>query len=213
MQKYFFIILTVFIVGSAQAQNSLKAIIKSEQTKEPISGVSVTINSINRYVSDDNGEIFIENIADGEQKLNFSSIGYKTKTITLVFPLPNNDDLEVFLESEVEEMKEVVITSTRSSRTIRAIPTKVEFIAGEELEEKGNMKPGDIRMLLNESTGIQTQQTSATSANSSIRIQGLDGRYTQILKDGFPLYSGASSGAGLLQAPPLDLKHVGIIKE
>lgn len=212
MQKYFFIILTVFIVGSAQAQNSLKAIIKSEQTKEPISGVSVTINSINRYVSDDNGEIFIENIADGEQKLNFSSIGYKTKTITLVFPLPNNDDLEVFLESEVEEMKEVVITSTRSSRTIRDIPTRVEFIAGEELEEKGNMKPGDIRMLLNESTGIQTQQTSATSANSSIRIQGLDGRYTQILKDGFPLYSGASSGLGLLQTPPLDLKQVEIIK-
>jgi iron complex outermembrane receptor protein len=33
------------------------------------------------------------------------------------------------------------------------------------------MKPGDIRMMLNESTGIQTQQTSATSGNSSIRIQ------------------------------------------
>lgn len=44
------------------------------------------------------------------------------------------------------------------------------------------MKPGDIRMLLNESTGIITQQTSATSGNASIRIQGLDGRYTQILK-------------------------------
>jgi iron complex outermembrane receptor protein len=50
------------------------------------------------------------------------------------------------------------------------------------------MKSGDIRMLLSESTGIQTQQTSATSANASIRIQGLDGRYTQILKDGFPLF-------------------------
>ena len=67
-------------------------------------------------------------------------------------------------------------------------------------------------MMLNESTGIQTQQTSATSGNSSIRIQGLDGRYTQILKDGFPVYSGASSGLGLLQTPPLDLKQVEIIK-
>src|SRR5690606_9431050 len=81
-----------------------------------------------------------------------------------------------------------------------------------ELEEKGNMKAGDIRMLLSESTGIQTQQTSATSANASIRIQGLDGRYTQILKDGFPLYAGAASGLGLLQPPPLDLKQVEIIK-
>jgi len=74
------------------------------------------------------------------------------------------------------------------------------------------MKPGDIRMILSESTGIQTQQTSATSANASIRIQGLDGRYTQILKDGFPLYSGYSGGLGLLQTPPLDLKQVEVIK-
>ncbi|MBL7748360.1 MAG: TonB-dependent receptor, partial [Chitinophagaceae bacterium] len=63
-----------------------------------------------------------------------------------------------------------------------------------------------------ESTGIQTQQTSATSANSSIRIQGLDGRYTQILKDGFPIYAGFSSGLGLLQTPPLDLKQFEVIK-
>ena len=109
-------------------------------------------------------------------------------------------------------MEEIIITSTRGTRTIKNNPTRVEFIAGEELEEKANMKPGDIRMMLNESTGIQTQKTSATSGNSSIRIQGLDGRYTQILKDGFPVFSGASSGLGLLQTPPLDLKQVEIIK-
>ncbi|SEW45046.1 TonB-dependent receptor plug domain-containing protein [Chitinophaga arvensicola] len=111
-----------------------------------------------------------------------------------------------------EDIEEVVISATRSTRTIQHIPTRVEFIGGEELEEKGNMKPGDIRMMLNESTGIQTQQVSATSANSSIRIQGLDGRYTQILKDGLPLYAGFSGGLGLLQTPPLDLKQVEVIK-
>jgi iron complex outermembrane receptor protein len=110
------------------------------------------------------------------------------------------------------ELEEIVVSSTRGTRTIQNIPTRMEFISGEELEEKGNMKPGDIRMLLNESTGIQTQQTSPISANASIRIQGLDGRYTQILKDGFPIYSGAASGLGLLQIPPLDLKQVEIIK-
>lgn len=111
-----------------------------------------------------------------------------------------------------EELDEVRISTTRSSRSVRDIPTRIEFIGGEELDEKSNMKPGDIRMLLAESTGIQAQQTSATSANSSIRIQGLDGRYTQILKDGFPVYSGAAGGLGLLQTPPLDLKQVEVIK-
>jgi len=114
--------------------------------------------------------------------------------------------------SQKEDLDEVVISTTRSSRTISKTPTRLEVISGEELDEKGNMKPGDIRLILSESTGIQTQQTSATSANSSIRIQGLDGRYTQILKDGFPLYSGAASGLGLLQIPPLDLKQVEVVK-
>ena len=113
---------------------------------------------------------------------------------------------------EEKEMEEISISATRSTRTIADQTTRVEFIAGEELEEKANMKPGDIRMVLSESTGIQVQQTSVTTANASIRIQGLDGRYTQLLKDGFPLYSGAASGLGLLQTPPLDLKQVEVIK-
>lgn len=113
---------------------------------------------------------------------------------------------------KVEQIEEVVISTTRSSRTIANIPTRIEVIAGEELDEKGNMKPGDIRMMLAESTGIQTQQTSATSGNSSIRIQGLDGKYTQVIRDGFPLYSGFSGGLGLLQIAPLDLQQVEVIK-
>lgn len=124
----------------------------------------------------------------------------------------NTDTTKTASAPKESELGTVTVSSTRSSRSIRDIPTRIEFIGGEELDEKANMKPGDIRMLLSESTGIQTQTTSATSANASIRIQGLDGRYTQILKDGFPLYSGAASGLGLLQTPPLDLKQVEVIK-
>lgn len=67
-------------------------------------------------------------------------------------------------------------------------------------------------MLLRETTGVQMQQTSLSSGNMSIRIQGLDGRYTQILKDGFPLYGGFAGGLSIMQIPPLDLKQVELIK-
>jgi len=56
------------------------------------------------------------------------------------------------------------------------------------------------------------QQTSLSSGNTNIRIQGLDGRYTQLLRDGFPLYGGFSSGLSILQIPPLDLQQFEIIK-
>jgi iron complex outermembrane receptor protein len=131
---------------------------------------------------------------------------------TVHLPQALNDTLELLLAPEDEDLEEVTISTTRSNRTIKDIATRIEMLNGEELDEKSNMKPGDIRMVLSESTGIQTQQTSATSGNSSIRIEGLDGRYTQILKDGFPLYAGFSGGLGLLQTPPLDLKQIEIIK-
>ena len=212
MFKYILSIVAIITIGTAQAQNKIKIIIKDAQTSQPINSITAKIEKANlSSVSNAEGVIVFENLPQGVYNVSFSTEGYKTQMATFTIPL-ETEFLEVLLESEAEEMDEIIVTSTRGTRTISNIPTRVEFIAGEELEEKANMKPGDIRMMLNESTGIQTQQTSATSGNSSIRIQGLDGRYTQILKDGFPVYSGASSGLGLLQTPPLDLKQVEIIK-
>lgn len=115
-------------------------------------------------------------------------------------------------EAGAEAVEEIVITSTRSRRSFSQQPTRVEVLGAEEINEKVNMKPGSIRMLLNESTGIYVQQTSATSFNSSIRIQGLDGKYTQLLRDGMPLYGGFSGGLSLLQIAPLDLQQVELVK-
>lgn len=115
-------------------------------------------------------------------------------------------------EKEVEELEEVQVQSTRTSRTIKNTPTRIETIDAEELEEKGNMKPANVSMVLHESTGLQVQQTSATSGNASIRVQGLDGRYTQLLKDGYPNFGNFASGLSILEIPPLDLKQVEVIK-
>lgn len=203
----------LFFPVTLYAQNVFEAVIMNSETSEPLPGATATIRTLGIGGSaNENGIVRIEQIPSGEHAIEFSFVGFESQTITLAFPVDTSEPYPVFLNSNEEELEEIVITSTRSSRTIADIPTRVEFIAGEELDEKGNMKPGDIRMLLNESTGIQTQQTSATSANASIRIQGLDGRYTQILKDGFPLYAGFSGGLGLLQTPPLDLRQVEVIK-
>ncbi len=195
------------------AQNSFKAVIKCAHHKEPLSGATVTIAALNKIaIADSNGTVVINNIPSGKQLIKITYVGRPDMEKEFLFPVSSESAIVIFLEEEAEEEEEVIIQSTRSSRTIQDIPTRVEFIAGEELDEKANMKPGDIRMVLTESTGIQTQQTSATSANASIRIQGLDGRYTQTLKDGFPLFAGFSGGLGLLQTPPLDLKQFEVIK-
>lgn len=211
MGRYFLSLLLLFAWQSASAQHALNISVFDAHTKEALSGATIQLKGTATGVtSDGQGRAVIGHLPEGQLVVLCRFIGYEDHADTLLLPLP--DTLRIAMEPKGEEMEEVVIISTRSNRSISDIPTRVEFIAGEELEEKGNMKPGDIRMMLNESTGIQTQQVSATSANSSIRIQGLDGRYTQLLKDGFPLYAGFSGGLGLLQTPPLDLKQVEVIK-
>ena len=206
-------LLALLICTNIFAQNTIQFTVKDSTENKFLIGATVKISKQNiNAVTDSSGSVYFNNIPNGLQNIEVSFSGYKTQVVTI---LPIADGIlyiTVNLEMEEEEEEEVIVISTRSSRTISDIPTRVETISGEELTEKGNMKPGDIRMLLNESTGIQTQQTSATSYNSSIRIQGLDGRYTQILRDGFPLYSGFSGGLSLMQVAPLDLKQIEVIK-
>lgn len=210
-----FILIFIALTWSSltSGQNTFKAIVKDSETKEILVGATVIVQGTTiGSITDQNGLVQLRNIPNGKQVILIRFVGYEENLDTLTFPIVQVEPLEVLLSASEEELDEVIVTATRSSRTIDDIPTRIEAISGEELEEKGNMKPGDIRMMLNESTGIQTQQTSATSYNSSIRIQGLDGKYTQLLRDGYPLYSGFSGGLGLLQIVPLDLKQVEVIK-
>ena len=211
MQKFIFLLLLSCTIFTATAQQQIRFIIKNKITQTVLPGASIQVKGSKQTVVADSTGVAVVSTSNQEKIIALVSyIGYENAEVEIRSTFPSS--FEILLTPAEEEEEEIIITSTRSTRTFQNIPTRVEFISGEELDEKANMKPGDIRMLLNESTGIQTQQTSATSANASIRIQGLDGRYTQLLKDGFPLFNGAASGLGLLQIPPLDLKQVEVIK-
>ena len=74
------------------------------------------------------------------------------------------------------------------------------------------MTPGSVAMLLGETTGLRVQTTSPALGAANVRIQGLRGRYSQLVADGLPLYGAQGDSFSLLQVPPLDLAQVEIIK-
>jgi outer membrane receptor for ferrienterochelin and colicins len=183
--KNLFFILCLFIVGSSFAQNTFQAVIKDADSETPLVGATAVVEGTNiGATTDANGLVEITNIPDGTQVIVFSYVGYSSYEQSFDFPLSIDQPVVILLE-EGEEIEEVTVTATRSTRTIEEIPTRVEFLGAEELTEKAVMNSTNIAMLLRESTGIQMQITSPNSANQSIRIQGLDGRYTQILKTDF----------------------------
>src|SRR5581483_7231217 len=96
--------------------------------------------------------------------------------------------ITVELEPQAVLNAEVSVMATRSDVLIEDEPLKVEVLDKDELEEKTTMTPGDIAMLLNETSGLRVQVTSPSLGAANVRVQGLRGRYTQILADGLPLY-------------------------
>ncbi|HRH60103.1 MAG TPA: TonB-dependent receptor, partial [Chitinophagaceae bacterium] len=212
MKKILFI-LFVFNTYFSFAQNNFTAIVQDKQTKETLKGVTVTLagNKKRTAFTDTSGTVVIANIAAGKAVIQFSYVGYKTETLSIT--IPDTSTHYVLMEPDENALHNVtVIASTRSNENIETATTKVEVLGIEEMNEESTIKPGNIASILGDYSGIQIQQSSATSGNSNVRIQGLDGKYTQILRDGFPLYEGYSGGFGILTIPPLDLKQIELIK-
>jgi outer membrane receptor for ferrienterochelin and colicins len=207
------VLLLCYAFAKAQSKTTydIRITVISDEDNEPLLGANAIIKSLKKgAMSDLNGKGIIKYVPAGTYDLTVSYVGYESKTVTAIVPDQLNYHFE--LHKAEGELDEIVIQSTRSSRNFERTPTRVEFIGGEELIEKTAMNSTNIAMMLRESTGIQMQQTSQSSANQSIRIQGLDGRYTQLLKDGFPLYGGFAGGLSIMQVPPLDIAQFEIIK-
>jgi iron complex outermembrane receptor protein/outer membrane receptor for ferrienterochelin and colicins len=203
----------VFVTAQlSHAQNTFRATVRDEDTKQAVAGATVSVRGTEISATTDAGGVArLEGVPDGEQAVEVSAVGYETEELKLTFPLAAGAENLIFIKVNTE-LGEVTVTTTRTGREIDDVPTRVEAIDEEEVDEKSNMRPANVSMVLNESTGIKVQQTSATSNTQSVRIQGLDGRYTQLLKDGFPAFGGFSGSLSVLDIPPLDLKQVEIIK-
>lgn len=208
------IVLGVFLSITGFAQNSLSVTLQDSLTNEKLIGATIQLkNTTNGASSDVNGNAVLNKVPNGKQSFIISNVGYTKKEISLDFPRTKPDEiLNIYLASETEGLDEVTISATRANSRIEDLPMKVEVLGIDDMEEESSIKPASIASILGDLSVIHVQQTSAVNGSTVIRMQGLDGKYTQILRDGLPLYEGFSGSFGVLSIPPLDLKQVEIIK-
>ena len=211
MKKIIVIICILFAgIGQALAQQVLKLKVIDEVTKAPLTGAYIKADGTTVAVTDSTG-FAVASLASGKHNVEINTLGYKTQIIDL--QKLNSNVIIVSMMQEGNDLEEVtLIASTRNNQSIENNPLKVEVLGKEEINEEVGIKPGNIASLLGDVSGVQIQQSSAVSGNSNVRIQGLSGRYTQLLRDGMPLYDGFSGGFGILTVPPLDLKQIELIK-
>jgi outer membrane receptor for ferrienterochelin and colicins len=212
--KIILLFLAICFVKSVFPQNEFKAVAKDSTTNETLIGVNAYISRLNMGAASDlNGRIVINNIPNGTYIIVFSYVGYKNDSLTVSFPYKNESEpFTVLMQPRTVMLNQIIVSSTRTENRIENTPVRVEVLGPDEVNEEFGIKPGNISKLLGETSGVLLQQTSAASGNVAFRIQGLPAQYTQLLSDGFPVYSGFSSGLSLLQIPPLNLQQVEVVK-
>jgi len=212
MTKKILILLLVAFATITNAQNTLDAIVISDTKKDVLIGDTLLLKGTTNGASTNiQGAALLNNIPNGKQTIIVSYIGYESIEVIFDFPQDGLVAQEIKLSNENTEIDEIIVEATRGNRTVANIPTRTEVLT-DEIDEAASMEASKIAHLITHSTGIQVQTTAAGSNGAVVRIQGLNGRYTQMLKDGFPLYGGFSGSLDILQIPPLDLRQVEFVK-
>lgn len=196
---------------SADAQAAAGMVrVRAVSDDGPVSEATIRSGDVGG-LTNDVGEAVLR-LPVGTQVITVEKLGFADEIVSVEVASDAETMVGVVMTEQAEEIEGIVVLSTRSGRRIEDEPVRVEVLALEEIEEKVLMTPGDIAMMLNETSGLRVQNTSPSLGGSNVRIQGLRGRYTQILADGLPLYGGQSGSLSMLQIPPMDLGQVEVIK-
>ena len=194
--------------GSGHAQ-TLLVTVRDSMTQAPVIGASVGVpGTALGTQTDATGRGTLAPAPRVGTALVVSAVGYRLRQVRVT----GAGTLDLQLAPATEELQEVRVTATRTNSRIEDQPSRVEVLGAEEMAEESGIKPGNIASLLGDLAGTQIQPTSPTTGNADLRIQGLPGRYSQILRDGLPLLGGYAGGFGILQIPPLDLRQIELVK-
>lgn len=199
-------------MAGAQATPSGTVQLTVSETMGPIAGALVRAESL-VVTTDGRGRARLV-LPVGRRTITIARIGYLPKRVVIAVRPDQVVEVAVPLEMEMRmtEVEEITVTATRTERLAGETPIRVEVIGPAEVDERTQMAPGGLAMVLAETPGVRVQPVAPALGTSAVRILGLPGQYTAMLVDGLPLYGGAASSIGPLDISPVDLSRVEVIK-
>ena len=179
-------------------------------TKEHIPGITIQIKGTNFGTSTDaTGHYFLRNVRPGTITLIMRGVGYLSQEKTVV--VEKNKVTEVNFEAyeDAVNIDEVVVTANRQATLRRLAPTIVNVV-GEEVFSRvnaNNLAQGIIFQ-----PGVRVENNCQNCGFNQVRINGLDGRYTQILIDSRPIFSALAGVYGIEQIPTNMIDRVEVVR-
>jgi len=188
---------------------TVKGRVESNNKAEAIPFATIQVKGISLgTAADEQGRFVIKNIPVDHHTFIISSIGYKTAEFNMKDSAQNNDILFV-LKAEQMNMNEVVVTGTRTAKRITDSPVIVNLINKKGLDQvvAVNLSEG-----LKYQSGLRVETDCQTCNYTQLRINGLQGGYSQILINSRPIFSPLTGLYGLEQIPVNMIERIEVVR-
>ena len=159
--------------------------------------------------TENTGHYMIRNVPEGKFTLEASAIGYKTQTMEIEIRKGNSYEVNFILEEDLVQIDGVIVSATRSETTRRMSPTLVNVI-GMDTYSKANCTT--VAQGLSFQPGVRVENNCQNCGFQQVRINGLDGQYTQILIDSRPVFSALAGVYGIEQLPANMVDRVEVMR-
>jgi outer membrane receptor for ferrienterochelin and colicins len=207
IHKTYFSLFLVLLTQIASAA-SIRGTVKSGD--EQIVGASIYINSLNVGArTNAEGVYQIIDLPAGQHEIRVSFVGYMT--IVQTFELTENQNLTINFELEEDalRMNDVVVSATRTQIARYDAPVIVQTISDRTFEATQSLS---IAEGLSFSPGLRLENNCQNCGFTQLRMNGLDGAYSQILINSRPVFSALAGVYGLEMLPANMVDRIEVVR-
>ncbi len=181
-----------------------------EKTGEHMPYVTVQLKGTNiGTVTDESGHYWLKNLPIGRQIIVFSYMGYETVELPVVVEEDKTVELKAVLHEQSQMLENVVVTANRYATKRQETATIVNVLSPKLFETTAVSCVADA---LSFQPGLRVDNTCSNCGKTDLRINGLQGQYTQILMDSRPVFSSMASVYGLEQVPAAMIDRIEVMR-
>ncbi len=160
-------------------------------------------------VTDASGHYFLKNLPEGEHLVEVRALGYAAQQTSVTLSRGSTLELNFEVEQSGISMDEVVVSASRSATLRREAPALVSVLDAALLERSN---ASCLAQGLSFQPGVRVEDDCQNCGFTQVRINGLDGHYSQILVDSHPVFSALAGVYGLEQIPANMIERVEVLR-
>lgn len=201
----------LFIANEALAQQTGSIVGNIKNTdEEPINGVTISLERTPYgTVSDVEGNFSLQNIPVGQYSLQVKAIGYQTNRWQINILANQEFEINEILREDNLSINEVVVSATRYGVNRREAPVIVNVISPKIFNATQSVAMAES---LNFQPGVRVENNCQNCGFTQVRLNGLDGGYSQILINSRAVFSALNSVYGLEQIPTSMIDRIEVVR-